>query len=756
MNLRIARSLTRSVHLAFTLAAALSLACSGAPPGRSPVGCHTDVDCAVDAHCRAGSCVADVPPVAHVSGPSSALAHAELAFDGSGSSDEDDDIVAYAWSTKAVGNACAPEPGPTTEPAFHPVFPCAGEFEVTLVVRDRAGVESRPATLAVSVAAAQRLPPTVTAGSEVVVAHRCEGTPLTCGTVDPTGTSTVQLAAHARDQLGSEALTYRWEWIAPNPVDPAAPPQVRFVSGERGATPVVSITTPGSAIAGRWSFVVTVTDAHGLSARDTQSVVVQNRAPTVSGGEALALPHSYDAAAGRYRAAGTLTYAFADPDGDPVTPAWLFRARSPDHCTFGLAAGSASAFELSCADPAELIGAVSREVTLTVADANGASASATWTVDATNRPPVIAPVPAALSFRHSVDDPLAPTQFLVQGASPFTASDPDGDPLPPVRLTAQVDGALSAHSTGRVAPDALGAPRFSFVTPVGYPLEFRSGAGVSPFTVRGDVSDPWSAAAPVSFAVTVEDRAPLLVSAPGSMVLDHQYDGSAYVAGGPIGVFVDPDGDPLGATDAGGSAACTSVALERTPVGDRAWVSCRLPYLVSAGGTPPLAQFLSQRAAVLVRDPWGQGASTATSIQITNRAPTLGLGNGVLLVGATTACSVDALGYYLAMSYTPVDPLLVDPDGDPVQLTWAVFSASGGRPCAGISPTPHVCVPGSPSCIASVLTCNRRVDDDPIASLRASASDGVASTAATQATATTCAVPGPEDDPTQWRISLRR
>lgn len=744
MNRRIALSRPPVLALVLALASPLPLACSGTSTARAPAGCHSDVDCAIDAHCQAGSCVADVPPVARVSGPSSALAHSELAFDGSGSSDPDDDIVAFVWSARPVGTACAPEPGPATGPAFHPVFPCAGEFEVSLVVRDRAGVESRPATLAVSVAAPQKQPPAVAAGAEIVVAHRCEGTPLACTTFDGEGVRTVQLSAHGRDQTGSEAVAYRWEWIAPARTDPAAPPTVRFVSGERGPTPVVAIATPGSAIAGRWSFVVTVTDSNGLSARDTQSVLVQNRPPAVTGGEALAVPHWYDAASGRYRASGVLAQAYSDPDGDPVSPSWQFRTGAPDHCSFGLAGAPSSTFELSCADPAELIGAVQREIALTVSDANGGSASASWTVAVTNRPPIIAPVPPTLPFQHGVDDPIAPTQFLVQGGSPFTATDPDGDPLPPVALTAQVDAATGAHSTGRITTDALGAPRFVFATPVDRPLELRSASGASPFQVRADVSDPWAAAAPVSFAVSVEDRAPVLVSTPGALTLEHRYDGTAYLAEGPLGVFTDPDGDPLAVADAGSTPDCTGFSVLRTAVGDRVWMSCRLPYLASSGAPPPLAQFLSQRAAIRVGDPWGAAATASLPVQITNRPPAGTLGSGPVVIGTGVTCTADASGYYLSTSVTPVDARLADPDGDPIQPTWKVTSASGGSACGGVSYA-KVCTPGTPSCIASIVTCAARTTY-PVAQVTLTAGDGAASFSASQAVDSTCLVPGATDE----------
>jgi hypothetical protein len=96
-------------------------------------------------------CVADAPPQARVSGPSTAATWVPVAFDGNASSDADDGIVAYSWSVRVVSAGCPPDPGVSNASTFHPVFPCPGAFEVMLVVLDGTGVMSDPATLQVSV-----------------------------------------------------------------------------------------------------------------------------------------------------------------------------------------------------------------------------------------------------------------------------------------------------------------------------------------------------------------------------------------------------------------------------------------------------------------------------------------------------------------------------------------------------------------------------------------------------------------------------
>ncbi len=107
----------------------------------------------MDARCLQNTCTADAAPRASIAGPRSAAAGAELAFDGGASTDADDDVVSYTWSVRLLSGNCAPELGGSGLRVFRPVFTCPGEFEVMLVVRDRAGVSSEPAIAAVTIVA---------------------------------------------------------------------------------------------------------------------------------------------------------------------------------------------------------------------------------------------------------------------------------------------------------------------------------------------------------------------------------------------------------------------------------------------------------------------------------------------------------------------------------------------------------------------------------------------------------------------------
>ena len=719
-------------------AAAMLVAC-GSSPATSPRTCQTDADCASDAHCHGGGCVADLAPEARVTGPRSALTHVELSFDGSGSTDADDDIVSYSWSVRATGPTdCPPDLGVTGERSFRPLFPCAGEFEVALVVRDRAGVESQPAILPVSITGQAWIAPTLLAGADLALPHRCDGSPLTCSPVSPEGGREVHLQVRARDQFGGDAVTYRWDWIPPPGVVTATAPPVTFVSGQDGATPVVTITTPGTALAGRWSFVVTVTDANGLSARATQVVVIQNQPPVVGGGQPLTVSHSYDPATARYRAGGAVSVSYDDPDGDPITPGWRFHESAATHCTFGAGSGGPGTFDLSCADPAELIGQVERELELQVTDANGAVASSSWPLQVANQPPVLAPAPATVAFDHRVDDYLAPSYFVVQGSYAFVAVDPDGDPLPAPTLTPGADATRAPHSTARLVPDATGRPTFVFSTPIAFPLEFRAADGASAFTVRAEVSDPWSAAAPVSFAVAIGDRAPSSVGPiPPLTTLDHQYDGTAYVASGPIAALADPDGDPLVIADAGSTGPCTGLSLAPAAMSDTASVSCRLAYQASAGGVPPLASLTApQTVAFKVSDPWGASLSSTSTLQITNHPPVAAMRAPA---SVPVACVQDASGTSHDPVSFDVSATFSDPDGDPVHLGWALDPHTAGSSVGGfVQPILATCADDSGTCGNATVVLDGSRSFDPL-DLRVGVSDGDAFAVPTATVGLTCA-----------------
>jgi hypothetical protein len=140
----------RSVLLPAAVACAVACAPTAIP---APTSCHEDAECPADARCVASTCTGDIAPRAIITGPRSAAAGAEVVFDGSASTDDDDAVASYIWSVRMLASGCAPELGESGQPTFRMVLQCEGEVEVMLVVGDRLGVVSEPAIAPVTIAA---------------------------------------------------------------------------------------------------------------------------------------------------------------------------------------------------------------------------------------------------------------------------------------------------------------------------------------------------------------------------------------------------------------------------------------------------------------------------------------------------------------------------------------------------------------------------------------------------------------------------
>ena len=380
--------------------------------------------------------MANAAPVAVIEPPSPAGSNRPLLFRGTGSRDDDPGDSVSGWSWKATppsgSTGCEPLPGTGAGADFTVVFPCAGEHEISLTVFDSMGLASAARTLRIRVEPTLD-PPLVAAGADVSVGHRCSAAPVSCTTWDGASTE-VALSASATGPAGV-TFTYLWTAEIPPELAQQPAPQITFSPGETASEPAVRIETAGTAIAGRYTFVVAATDSRGMVAVGRQRVEIGNRPPVVSGGGRVLLPHSYDAASARFVAAGeTPAASWSDPDGDPVTPLGFISTRSGDGGSVFDVQGLGDRARLTVvvpfsgpADAALLIGpGVSRRAELIVADANGARASAAWDVEVTNRPPrLVAPV-AAASVDHTYE---ASFQRYAAQAPLSTWVDDDGDPL---------------------------------------------------------------------------------------------------------------------------------------------------------------------------------------------------------------------------------------------------------------------------------------------------------------------------------------
>lgn len=203
------------------------------------------------------------PPVADAGGPYSATSGAAIQFDGSGSSDPDNDIASYEWDFGDGATASGPTP-------TH-AYAAAGSYTVSLTVTDDAGGADTDTTTAQVDDPATNSPPVADAGGPYVgepgAPVRFDGT----GSFDPEG----------------GALAFAWD----------------FGDGAARAGATTQDATPSHTYATAGNYLVTlrVTDAAGATSEAaTATVSVQ----PVSDGKA-----AYD------------TYCadcHGDPWGDPV------------------------------------------------------------------------------------------------------------------------------------------------------------------------------------------------------------------------------------------------------------------------------------------------------------------------------------------------------------------------------------------------------------------------------------------------------
>ena len=559
---------------AAAMAVALVLACGSLPAGRD---CSSQADCPADARCTAGMCVADVPPVAVISAPTPLKSNRTLTFHARGSHDPDpgDAVSSYAWDVRAAGvlsPACAPLLGADRgQVELTALFPCAGDFDVSLVVGDDLGLKSAPAVLRAQVELLPD-PPQVTAGDDLSTGHRCSGAPLRCSSWDGTST-TVALSAQAMGPLG---VGFRYRWTATPPPELQGQPEARavFLPGPDVRDPQVRLETDGTAIAGRWTFNVVATDSRELSDVARQHVEVGNRPPAVAGGGAVEVPHIYDATGRRFLAAGvTPPVAWSDPDGDPVVSLGYSFVHSGDGAgSFGgLDLGDRASFEVTVpylqpSDAAFLVGpGPSRRIDLAVADVNGARAGTSFTVTVGNHAPRLALAVPWLAVEHGYD-PAG--QRYVARASLSEWVDDDGDPLLPSvagdPLCTEVSE-VQGRATVACSMAYPGAPAVD---------RFAGGHGV---TVS--MRDPWAAGPSQDSHVEIRNRAPRLLATSAGLTTPcttsstccepaashgcSEFDVVVAPAAGMVPLVVDEDGDPLALVLTGD--ACLSAAPPSQP-----------------------------------------------------------------------------------------------------------------------------------------------------------------------------------------------
>ena len=444
----------------------------------------------------------------------------------------------------------------------------AGTATVTLTVDDG---KNPPVTASFTVSvAAANLPPAVeTIFPQTLGAGDSLDVPYTA--VDPEG----------------DTLTATVSVDNPNVVTAAisAPGTVRLTGVSAGSATVTLSVTDGTNPAVTMPFTVTV---------------VANAPPSVApiGPQALGPNEARD-----------VPYTTSDPEGDPLTAT----ASSDNPGVVAAAVNAPGLITLNA------VGAGAATVTLSVSDGVNAAVTTSFsvTVSAPNMPPNVAPIgPQALGPNEARD-------------VPYTASDPEGDPL---------TATASSDNPGVVAA-AVNVPGAITLNAVG--------AGAA--TVTLSVSDGVNPAVTTSFSV--------MVSAPNTNPVIQPVSDQTVNVGASLSVPVsasDPDGDVV-----------TLTAVSDNPGVATAFAGG--PGEVILGGVAP------GTATILVDASDGRGGSASLSFLVTvqgvNNAPVIQpIPDQSLSVGETIAVAVS----------------ISDPDGDPLvvsavaQNTGVVFSEMPG------------------------------------------------------------------------------
>ena len=314
--------------------------------------------------------------------------------------------------------------------------------------------------------------------------------------------ATVTLAGSVSDPEGG-ATTFTWAQTAGAPVT---------LTGADTLTPSFVASAKGS-----YSFRLTGLDDAGQQSSDTVTIVVANRAPTVT---ASATPPSV--AVGE---ASQLNATASDPDGDTLTYSWAQTGGPATASTIANPNAATASFTPSAK------GVYTFTVTVSDGDTGGtATANATLTV---------------VNGAPTVTASAAPATVNVGEASQLsaTADDPDGDTL--TYSWAQTGGPAGGTLTGASSASASFTP---------------AAKGVYTFTVTVNDGDTGGTAS-AEVTLTARNRAP--VADAGD---DQTVDASSAVSLDGSGSS-DPDGDAVTYlwTQTGGAAVTLTGATTATP-----------------------------------------------------------------------------------------------------------------------------------------------------------------------------------------------
>jgi hypothetical protein len=318
-------------------------------------------------------------------------------------------------------------------------------------------------------------------------------------------------------------------------------------------------------------------------------------------------------------------------------------------------------------------------------DAYGVLGVAYTRVSVQNRPPILIATPPG-AFPHRFD--ALRSVFTSSGAIPWSAFDPDGDPVEISAVWRHV-GDGGAPFAGSLAP---GNVTFAVEVPFGAAEDalFLRGGPDLLRTIDLFARDSNRAEARMSLPIEIANRPPEPAGGAMDTRVRHAFDAlrSRYVASARLGAWLDPDGDPLFA--APGAAPCEAFAFDAGTLR----VECAAPF----DGVPAVDRIAgSHRVPVRVRDPWSDASVVMIqTLEILDSPPTL-----ARTVESGTACVrtlVDAFNFgcnwrfLAAPAEFTVRPMAADPDGDPLLLTAVPPAGGSASPAQAICTAPECAV----------------------------------------------------------------
>jgi YD repeat-containing protein len=368
----------------------------------------------------------NMPPEASFTAtPNPAPTNTTVNFDASGSTDVDGTVAKYEWDLDGNGSY---ETNTGTTPTVTRSYSVPGDRSIGLRVTDAKGA-------------------TGTTTRTLTIQNQLPTASFTA-TPNPvlSGVSTSFNASASKDPDGTIAK-YEWDLNGDGTYET-----------NTGTTPTVSssFATPGAKTVG-----LRVTDNFGDTATTTQTVTVENRAPTAS---FTATPNPVlSGVSTSFNASGS-----SDPDGTIAKYEWDLDGNG----SYETETGTVPTASTSFATPGE------KTVGVRVTDNSGATATATRTVTVENRPPTA-------SFT-ATPNPVVSGSNVTFDAS--ASKDPDGTIT---EYAWDIDGNGASDITGETKPTIT----ISYVKPGTY-------------AVRLLVKDNHNATATTTVTVTVQNRPP--------------------------------------------------------------------------------------------------------------------------------------------------------------------------------------------------------------------------------------------------------